>query len=61
MACTGDYDLVCCGHSHAALIEHIDNVRGGHTLMINPGTVAGLSAPSTYAIGDLGTGEFRIA
>jgi predicted phosphodiesterase len=52
---------VCCGHSHAALIEHIDNVRGGHTLMINPGTVAGLSAPSTYAIGDLGTGEFRIA
>ncbi|MEQ1773939.1 MAG: metallophosphoesterase family protein [Burkholderiales bacterium] len=61
MACTGDYDLVCCGHSHKALIERIGNVRGGNTLMINPGTVAGISAPPTYAIGDLRSGEFQIA
>jgi predicted phosphodiesterase len=64
MACTGDYDLVCdlvcCGHSHQALIESIGNVRGGSTLMVNPGAVSGLGAPSTYAIGNLSTGEFRI-
>lgn len=62
MACTGDYDLVCCGHSHEALIEPVDNVRGGRTLMVNPGTIAGIGgAPATYAIGDLRTGEFRLA
>ncbi len=60
MACTGDYDLVCCGHSHEALIERIYNVRGGTTLMVNPGTIAGLGAPSTYVVGDLAAGEFRI-
>lgn len=60
MAATGEWDLVCCGHSHRALIARIRNVRGGETLLINPGTVAGLSAPATYAIGDLATLEFSI-
>lgn len=29
-------------------------------MLVNPGTVAGLSAPATYAIGDLATLEFTI-
>jgi len=60
MAATGAWDLVCCGHSHRADITHVRNVRGGTTLLVNPGTVAGLSAPATYALGDLATLEFVI-
>jgi uncharacterized protein len=60
IACTGDYHLVCCGHSHRAEIVHQDNVKGGTTLLVNPGTVAGLGAPATYAIGDLDALSFEI-
>ena len=60
MALTGDYDLVCNGHEHKAVIERIRNVKGGETLRIDPGTVAGVSAPKTYVFGDLATMEFTI-
>lgn len=60
MAATGDWDLVCCGHSHRAEIRLIQNLKGGQTLLVNPGTVAGLSAPATYALGNLQTMEFVI-
>lgn len=60
MAATGEWDIACCGHSHRALITHVRTVKGGETLLINPGTVAGLSAPATYAIGDLATLAFSI-
>lgn len=60
MAVTGDYDLVCNGHEHRAVIEHIANIRGGTTLRIDPGTVAGISAPRTYVFGDLQTMAFEI-
>jgi putative phosphoesterase len=60
MALTGDYDLVCNGHEHRAVIERIPNIKGGSTLRIDPGTVAGVSAPATYAFGDLQTLEFEI-
>jgi putative phosphoesterase len=60
MALTGDYDLVCNGHEHKAVIERIRNVQGGETLRIDPGTVAGVSAPATYVFGDLQTFEFEI-
>ena len=53
MACTGDWDLVCCGHSHEAGIAQVRNVKGGETWLVNPGTVAGLSAPATWILGDL--------
>ena len=59
-AATGDYDLVCCGHSHDAQIVLQPNLKGGRTWLVNPGTVAGLSAPATYALGDLATMEFAI-
>ena len=60
MALTGDYDLVCNGHEHRAVIERIRNVKGEETLRIDPGTVAGVSAPATYVFGDLKTLEFEI-
>lgn len=54
MAATGDWDLVCCGHSHAPARELLPNLRGGHTLLLNPGTIGGVGqAPATYILGDL--------
>lgn len=60
MALTGDYDLVCNGHEHRAVIERITNIKGTETLRIDPGTVAGISAPCTYVFGDLAAMEFEI-
>jgi len=60
MALTGDYDLVCNGHEHRAVVERVRNVKGAETLRIDPGTVAGVSAPATYVFGDLETLEFGI-
>jgi uncharacterized protein len=60
MACTGDWDLVCCGHSHAASIEKVVNVKGGSTWLVNPGTVAGLAAPATWILGNLKAMRFEL-
>lgn len=60
MALTGDYDLVCNGHEHRAIVERVRNVKGKQTLRIDPGTVGGVSAPATYVFGDLQTLEFEI-
>jgi putative phosphoesterase len=60
MACTGDYDLVCCGHTHAAALTQQANIRGGHTWLVNPGTVAGIGAPATWILGDLGPLSFEV-
>ena len=53
MACTGDWDVVCCGHSHKAETRRVDNVKSGTTWLVNPGTVAGLAAPPTWTLADL--------
>lgn len=60
MACTGDYDMVCCGHDHRVEIMHVDNVKGTRTLVLNPGTVGGVGAPPTYIMGDLATMQFEV-
>jgi putative phosphoesterase len=60
MACTGDWDLVCCGHSHVAAVEHVGNVKQGRTWLVNPGTVAGLAAPRTWILADLATMQFQV-
>ena len=60
MACTGEWDLVCCGHSHVAGCERVDNVKNGATWLVNPGTVAGLAAPRTWVLGDLETMLFEV-
>jgi putative phosphoesterase len=58
MACTGDWDLVCCGHSHEVGAKQVRNVRGGSTWLVNPGTIAGLAAPATWMLGDLAAMRF---
>ncbi len=61
MAATGDWDLVCCGHSHALAIEELPNIRGGNTPLVNPGTVGGVGrAPATYVMADLDTLQFEV-
>lgn len=60
MATTGDWDLVCCGHSHIYKDELVPNIRNGQTLMLNPGTIGGVgNAPATYIMMDLQTMEFE--
>ena len=60
MACTGDWDLVCCGHSHVAGRraggERQRAARPGWSI---PGTVAGLAAPCTWVLGDLAAMRFE--
>ena len=60
MACTGDWELVCCGHSHEAEVRRVANVKGGETWLANPGTVAGLAAPATWILGDLDAMRFDL-
>ena len=60
MACTGEWELVCCGHSHHAEIRSVTGVNGKATWLVNPGTVAGLSAPATWVLGDLATMKFEV-
>jgi len=59
MACTGDWDLVCCGHSHIAGVQQVRNIKGSATWLVNPGTVAGLAAPATWVLGDLEAMRFE--
>lgn len=60
MACTGDYDLVCCGHSHEASVRRQTNIQGGSTWLVNPGTVAGVGAPATWVFADLERSAFEV-
>lgn len=61
MACSGDYDLVCCGHSHVPVVRQQPNIKGGQSWLVNPGTVAGLGAPEpTWIFGDLAEMKFEI-
>ena len=64
-ACTGDYDLVCHGHSHLAHVDTQANIKGAHTWLVNPGSVAGIDAPgvdavTTWIFGDLELMTFEI-
>ncbi len=61
MAATGDWDLVCCGHSHKVSIEWLPNVNGGRTALVNPGTVGGVGKPqATWVLGDLEAMTFEV-
>jgi putative phosphoesterase len=53
MAITGEYDIVCYGHDHHYHEEQVDNIRGSKTLLLNPGSVAGLDGPASFMIVDL--------
>jgi putative phosphoesterase len=60
MACTGQWDLVCCGHSHKAEVRKVTGVNGKETCLVNPGTVAGLAEPATWMLGDLVAMRFEV-
>ncbi len=60
MAITGDYDLVCCGHSHNISVKNVINNKGTQTTICNPGTVGGVGAPATYLFGDLESMTFKL-
>jgi putative phosphoesterase len=61
MAATGDWDLVCCDHSHKTALERRPNLKGGTTILVNPGTVGGVGeAPVTYMPADLERMEFQV-
>ncbi|MCB1791776.1 MAG: metallophosphoesterase family protein [Gammaproteobacteria bacterium] len=61
MAATGDWDLVCCGHSHKVAIDAFKNCIGGTTHVVNPGTIGGVGqAPATWVLGDLATMTFEL-
>ena len=61
MAATGDWDLVCCGHSHKVAIEEKKNCKGGITYLVNPGTVGGVGKDqATYILADLDTMQFSV-
>lgn len=60
MATTGDWDLVCCGHTHNYKFESVPNIKGGHTPLLNPGTIGGVGgSPATYVMLDLETMEIE--
>jgi len=60
MACTGDWDLVCCGHSHKAEARQVRTVQDTQAWLVNPGTVAGLAAPATWVLADLAAMRFEV-
>ncbi|MBT2970232.1 MAG: YfcE family phosphodiesterase [Candidatus Thiodiazotropha sp. (ex Ctena orbiculata)] len=60
MAATGDWDLVCCGHSHKLKVEKLENIKGSFTYLVNPGTIGGVGrSPATYIVADLDSMSFE--
>ena len=41
-------------------IERVATVKGGSAWLVNPGTIAGLSAPATWVLGDLGAMRYEV-
>lgn len=61
LAATGDWDIVCCGHTHKVGIEELPNMRGRTTLLVNPGTIGGVGrSPATYILADLENLAFEV-
>lgn len=60
LACTGDYDIVCCGHAHEASVLQQATLAGGNTWLLNPGSVGGLGAPATWLLADITSFAFEI-
>ena len=60
MGITGRWDIVCFGHDHRSDIKTVKTINDKETLLLNPGTVAGIGPKATYIVGDLETMEFEI-
>ena len=56
IAASGQYDLVCCGHTHK-----VETKESGKALMVNPGDVMGrFDNKAHYAIYDTETGKVEL-
>jgi putative phosphoesterase len=54
LARTGEYDLVCFGHSHE---HHLETIGG--TTLLNPGEIMGKEGPPTFCTVDTTSREVR--
>ncbi len=54
VARSGDYDLVCFGHTHLWHLEKMDSC-----LLLNPGAILGNKEPASWALVDMETLEVR--
>ena len=52
LAHTGEYDLVCCGHTHVYRLERIHQA-----LLLNPGDVMGKDEPGSFCLFDTASRE----
>jgi len=41
-------------------VAQVATVKGGHTWLVNPGTVGGVGSPPTYVMADLATMDFEV-
>ena len=55
LAASGNYDLVCFGHTHKTLVEKV-----GECLLLNPGELMGLYGRRTFALYDTATRQVEI-
>lgn len=55
LAHTGEYDLVCCGHTHVYRLERINN-----TTLLNPGDVMGKDRPGSFCLFDTASREINL-
>lgn len=55
LAQSGNHDAIFYGHSHKASVEKI-----GNTHLVNPGNVAGIIHPASFAIWDTNTNQVRV-
>jgi len=55
LAHTGEYDLVCCGHTHVYRMERIKN-----TTLLNPGDVMGKDGPGSFCLFDTASREINL-
>lgn len=54
LACTGEYDLVCYGHTHRS-----DHKKISRTYLLNPGEIMGKNGASTFFIVDTSSAGFE--
>ena len=54
LASSGNYNMVCCGHSHEYLLKHI-----GKTIFLNPGEVMGKDGSPGFCLVDTNTAEIK--
>lgn len=55
LAHTGEYDLVCCGHTHVYREERIND-----TVLLNPGDLMGKDGPGTFCLFDTVSREIEL-